>query len=127
MRQPSLFESFNARSLEPEQIGRGFIFSPTFAEVAARTNTVVIGPRGSGKTTLLKMLTLPALRSWRSKESARLLSDMDYVALYVPSDFTWYPDFRRPIKAQPPRETDELLSYALFRSHVLLATCQTLE
>src|ERR1043166_1530772 len=98
MRQPSLFESFNARSLEPEQVGRGFIFSSSFAEVAARTNTVVIGPRGSGKTTLLKMLTLPALKSWHSKERTRLVAEMDYVAVYVPSDFTWYPDFRRPIK-----------------------------
>jgi hypothetical protein len=131
MRQPSLFESFNARSLEPEQVGRGFIFAPPFIEVAARTNTIVVGPRGSGKTTLLKMLTLPALRSWhpkeKSKEATRLIDDLDYIAIYVPSDFTWYPDFRRPIRVQPPKETDDLLTYALFRNHVLLAMCDTLE
>ncbi|WP_156928313.1 hypothetical protein [Bradyrhizobium sp. th.b2] len=126
----SLFESFNARALEPEQIGRGFIYSPPFAEVAARSNSIVLGPRGSGKTTLLKMLTLPALRSWwkreRTKETQRLMEQMDFIAIYVPSDFTWYPDFRRPIKTQPPKDTDDLLSYALFRSHVLLAICDTL-
>jgi hypothetical protein len=131
MRQPSLFESFNARSLDPEQVGRGFIFSPAFVDVAARANAIVLGPRGSGKTTFLKMLTLPALINWhrkdRSKESSRIIDEMDYIAIYVPSDFTWYPDFRRAIKVQPPREIDDILSYALFRSHVLLAICETLD
>lgn len=129
MAPQSLFESFNARSLEPEQVGRGFIFSPAFVDVAARSNSVVLGPRGSGKTTLLKMLTLPALRNWwprdRSKEVQRLITELDFVSIYVPSDFTWYPDFRRPIKTQPPKDTDDLLSYSLFRSHVLLAICDT--
>lgn len=129
-KQPTLFESFNARALGPEQVGRGFIFSPTFVQVAARSNTVVLGPRGSGKTTLLKMLTLPALTNWRrrdkSKAAQRLVADMDFVSIYVPSDFTWYPDFRRPITAAPPKAIDDLLSYALFRNHVLLAVCETL-
>jgi hypothetical protein len=130
MAPQSLFESFNARSLEPEQVGRGFIFSPAFVDVAARSNSVVLGPRGSGKTTLLKMLTLPALRNWwrrdKSKEIQKLMTELDFVSIYVPSDFTWYPDFRRPIKTQPPKDTDDLLSYSLFRSHVLLAICDTI-
>jgi hypothetical protein len=132
MRQPSLFESFNARALQPEQVGRGFIYSPPFAQVAANSNVIVLGPRGSGKTTLLKMLTLPALKSWRrsknrSKEADDVIDGIDYVALYVPSDFTWYPDFRRPITVKPPKAIDDLLSYSLFRNHVLLAACETLE
>ena len=131
IRQPSLFESFNARALRPEQVGKGFIFSPAFVEVAAKANTVVLGPRGSGKTTLLKMLTLPALRNWHkragNKESAQLIAQLDFIAIYVPSDFTWYPDFRRPIMVKPPKEIDDLLSYALFRNHVLLAMCETLD
>lgn len=130
MTNSSLFESFNARALEPEQVGRGFISSPQFFEVAARSNSIVLGPRGSGKTTLLKMLTLPALRAWlqreRSKETQRLLEQLDFVSIYVPSDFTWYPDFRRPIKVQPPKDVDDILSYALFRNHVLLAVCDSL-
>ncbi|XIA63357.1 ATP-binding protein [Bradyrhizobium sp. TZ2] len=130
MTPQSLFESFNARSLEPEQVGRGFIFSPAFVDVAARSNSVVLGPRGSGKTTLLKMLTLPALKNWwkrdKNAEIQRLMAELDFVSIYVPSDFTWYPDFRRPIKTQPPKDTDDLLSYSLFRSHVLLAICDTI-
>ncbi|MDQ8732444.1 hypothetical protein [Bradyrhizobium sp. LHD-71] len=54
------------------------------------------------------------------------MTDLDFVSIYVPSDFTWYPDFRRPIKTQPPKDTDDLLSYSLFRSHVLLAICDTI-
>ena len=130
MRQLSLFESFNARSLEPEQVGRSFVLSPAFTEVAGRTNTIVLGPRGSGKTTLLKMLALPALHNWhlinRGRESKRILDEIDFVAIYVPSDFTWYPEFRRAIKVSPPKEVDDLLSYALFRSYVLLAICETI-
>ena len=79
---------------------------------------------------MLKMLTLPALQNWRSKERSKvadhLVEDLDYVAIYVPSDFTWYPEFRRPIKVRPSKEVDEVLSYALFRNHVLLAICDTL-
>ena len=123
----SLFESFNARSLEPGQVGEGFIFSPVFRDVIERSNTAIIGPRGSGKTTLLKMLTLPALSGWRDPRAKDISVTIDYVAVYVPADFTWYPDFRRPIKAKSQKDVDDLLSYALFRSHVLLALCDTIE
>jgi hypothetical protein len=127
MHPASLFDSFNARSLDPAQVGRGFIYTPIFRDVAARRNTAIIGPRGSGKTTFLKMLTLPALNSWRGSESARITRELDFVAIYVPSDFTWYPDFRRAIQGSPDPKTDELLSYALFRHHVLLSICDTLQ
>jgi hypothetical protein len=52
---------------------------------------------------------------------------MNYVALYVPADFTWYPEFRRPINSVTNKDVDDLLSFSLFRSHVLLAVCETLE
>jgi hypothetical protein len=127
MREPSLFESYNARFLDPVQVGRGFIYSPKFDEVVPHQHSMLVGPRGSGKTTFLKMLTIPALYNWRHKKKRDVLNRIQYIAIYVPSDFTWYPEFRRPINAFPNKAVDELLSYALFRSHVLLSVCDTLE
>ena len=127
MREPSLFESYNARFLDPVQVGKGFIYSTLFDEVVPPQHALLIGPRGSGKTTFLKMLTVPALYNWKHPRKKKTLEHIDYTAIYVPSDFTWYPEFRRPINAVQNSETDNLLSYALFRSHVLLAICDTLE
>ncbi|RWP82303.1 hypothetical protein [Mesorhizobium sp.] len=122
----SVFESFNARSLDPGQVGSGYIYSPILRRVLERNNTAIIGPRGSGKTTLLKMLTLPALAKWRDPRAKSLLSEIDFIAIYIPADFTWYPDFRRPVHSPDNTQLDNLLSYALFRSHVLLAMCETI-
>jgi hypothetical protein len=128
MDSQSLFESQNARTLDAVQVGSSFIYSPVFEEVVRPTNTVVRGPRGSGKTTMLKMLTLPALAAWSGREARRLLTGIDYVSVYIPADFTWNPEFRRPVGSAPlPREIEGALSYAVFRHHVLLALCQTIE
>jgi hypothetical protein len=127
MREPSLFESYNARFLDPVQVGKGFIYSGLFDDVVPPQHSLLIGPRGSGKTTFLKMLTVPALYNWKHSRKKNTLERIDYIAIYVPSDFTWYPEFRRPINATHNLQADDLLSYGLFRSHVLLAICDTLE
>jgi hypothetical protein len=127
MRGLSLFESYNARFLDPGQVGKGFIYSTKFDEVVPHQHALLIGPRGSGKTTFLKMLTIPALHNWKHPRKKAVLERINYIAIYVPSDFTWYPEFRRPINTVRNKEVDDLLSYALFRSHVLLSVCDTLE
>ena len=127
MRERSLFNSYNARFLDPVLVGKGFIYSSKFDEVVPNQHSLLIGPRGSGKTTFLKMLTIPALHNWRHPRKYDILNRVRYVAIYVPSDFTWYPEFRRPINAIQNKDVDDLLSYALFRSHLLLSVCDALE
>lgn len=127
MRASSLFDSFNARFLEPERIGKGFIFTRQFEDVARHQHSLIVGPRGSGKTTYLKMLTLPALQNWKQLGQYRLAETINYTTIYIPSDFSWYPEFRLPIDAKFSEEVDNLLTTALFRSHVLLAMCDTLQ
>lgn len=121
-----LFESFNARPIEAEFVGRSFVYNSTFRRLASSNNSVVIGPRGSGKTTYFKMLTLPALRSWKSPQKGKLLERIDYNAIYVPTDFSWFPDFRHPVGLMLEKETDDILSYARFRNSVLRGMVTTI-
>jgi energy-coupling factor transporter ATP-binding protein EcfA2 len=123
----ALFDSFNARSLHFDQVGSSFVFSPTFRDIASRSHTAIVGPRGSGKTTLLKMLTLPALRAWKGPESSQFKKNLEFTAIYVPADFSWYPDFRRPIGSSTSSLFDETVTTALYRQHVLHSVCQTIE
>lgn len=127
MRATSLFDAFNARFLEPERVGKAFIFTKQFEEVARHQHTLIVGPRGSGKTTYLKMLTLPALSHWKELAQHKFAAAINYHTIYIPSDFSWYPEFRLPIDASFSAEVDNLLTTALFRSHVLLAMCDTLQ
>lgn len=127
MRSGSLFDAFNARFLEPERVGKAFIFTSQFEDVARHQNTMIIGPRGSGKTTYLKMLTLPALRHWKDLRNHSFAKQINYHTIYIPSDFSWYPEFRLPIDSSLSAEVDNLLTAALFRSHVLLAMCDSIQ
>src|SRR5580658_5887809 len=68
---PSIFESFNARSLDPTQVAETFVPSLMFRKLAKRRHTIIVGPRGSGKTTLLKMLQQSALEAWTHPEAEK--------------------------------------------------------
>ncbi|MGR9348685.1 ORC-CDC6 family AAA ATPase (plasmid) [Rhizobium leguminosarum] len=127
MRSGSLFDAFNARFLEPERIGKAFIYTSQFEDVARHQHSMIVGPRGSGKTTYLKMLTMPALQHWREIGQHRFSQTINFHTIYIPSDFSWYPEFRLPIDSALSAEVDNLLTTALFRSHVLLAMCDTLQ
>jgi len=126
MQEPSLFDSFNARHLTFSQVGKGFIWNDDIQEVAKRQHSMLIGPRGSGKTTLLKMLTLPALANWNHARRREILKDMDFLAIYIPSDFSWDPEYRLPMLSSVPAQLEELLTAALFRTHTLRAIADTL-
>jgi energy-coupling factor transporter ATP-binding protein EcfA2 len=120
----SLYESYNARSYRPTQVAEKFVWSPHFKEVQENFNTLVLGPRGSGKTTLLKMLTLPALNAWSDPRRDKVVDEIDYVSIYVPSDFTWNASFRT-ISLED--SVVERFTTELFNAYVKLAICDTLE
>ncbi|QWP78117.1 hypothetical protein J5226_06895 [Lysobacter sp. K5869] len=89
MKNSNIFgEHYNARGLTPEKIASSFVPPAQFAEVSARGNCVLVGPRGSGKTTLLRMLDPRALHAWR-KITEGGVSAPNYVGIFVPIDTAW--------------------------------------
>lgn len=85
----SVFESFNARSLAPEQVAKTFIPPPVFHSLTARCHSTVIGPRGSGKTSLLKMIQPSALENWDSIDAEEYRKRVDYTGVFIPTDVSW--------------------------------------
>lgn len=86
---PTVFESFNARSLGPEQVAQTFVAPSHFAKLVARCHSTLIGPRGSGKTSLLKMLQPHALESWQSEEARAFRSTIDFTGVFIQTDISW--------------------------------------
>jgi hypothetical protein len=84
----SLFSSFNARQLTPEEVADTFVAPAQYTDLCKAEHTLLLGPRGSGKTTLLKMLTDPAIRAW-AKKTDREPSRLPFKAVYVPADILW--------------------------------------
>lgn len=117
----SLYDQYNARFMRLDSVGRSFIYSDLFKQVAANQHSALVGPRGSGKTTLLKMLSLPALTSWRHKHRSELINSLDYFAVYAPSDYAWFPDFRLSNRVRYNEELDQLIATSIFRHHLLKA------
>ena len=121
---PSIFETFNARHLQAEQVARTFV-PPVeiFAELVTKNNHILIGPRGSGKTTLLKMLTLPALANWEITDYETVIPRTDFVGIFVPADRGWHAQ----LKNAAIGEADGLnVGRAAFTTHVLSSLIQTL-
>lgn len=86
---PTVFESFNARSLRADQVAKTFIAPDFFTELAARCHSIVIGPRGSGKTSLLKMLQPKALECWDGDEATSFKQSIDFTGVFVATDISW--------------------------------------
>lgn len=122
MSETSIFETYNARHLDPSQVAKTFVPSQHFRSVASLGNHVLVGPRGSGKTTLLKMMQLPALRSWSHAEAGQLRDVIQFVGIFVPADTSW----RMQLNAlggdrETPSEIVELLQRSAYTTHVLRA------
>ena len=88
-RETSVFESFNARALKPNEVARSFVPSRNFDKLTQRRHTLVLGPRGSGKTTLLKMLQPAALESWSDPKATDYCERVDFTGIFVPFDRSW--------------------------------------
>lgn len=121
----TVFESFNARFLEPEQVGSHFVLSPHLEDTILPVHSAILGPRGSGKTTLLKMLTLPALLNWTSDEGRAITERVSYLSVYVPYSLTWSADYRGFSRFPIEPQVEELLSVALFRHNFLISLLDT--
>lgn len=117
----ALYDQYNARFMKLDAVGRSFIVSDLFRQVAANHHSALVGPRGSGKTTFLKMLTLPALATWQHKLKAQIVGEMEYFAVYAPSDYAWFPDFRVASRERYNSGLDQLLAGSIFRHHLLKA------
>ncbi|MFK7031326.1 ORC-CDC6 family AAA ATPase [Flavobacterium oreochromis] len=81
--------SFNARNLDPKEVAEKFIFSPSFDKLKNNCHTVILGARGCGKTTLMKMLTLPALHNWNNPNAKKIIDEIPFYAVYIPTDISW--------------------------------------
>jgi hypothetical protein len=121
---PSIFETFNARHLQAEQVARTFVPPiEIFSELVTKNNHILIGPRGSGKTTLLKMLTLPALANWEISRYETVIPRTDFVGIFVPADRGWHAQ----LKNAAGEEGDTLtVGRVAFTTHVLSSLIQTL-
>lgn len=123
---PSIFEAFNAKNLEPEEVAKTFIPPESFDRLFDLGHTLVVGPRGSGKTTLLKMLKLPALRAWPHPEAHRYRSKIAFTGVFIPVDVTWKAQTdalgrQSSSGRQVSPQISERLKVTAFTTHVLLA------
>jgi len=85
----AIYGSYNARSVDPADVAKGFVAPPQFWEIIPQANTVLSGPRGSGKTTLLKMLESRALDRWPDDRAQRARDVVTYSGVFVPADRSW--------------------------------------
>jgi hypothetical protein len=118
---PTIFESFNARALNPSQVARTFVPSKQYQMLAKRRHTMVIGPRGSGKTTLLKMLQQPALEAWPHRLADDYRQTIDFTGVFIPTDLSWGQQIEALGEGKLDSDTHRLLSKAVFTTHVLRA------
>ena len=116
---PTIFESFNARSLEPEQVAKTFVPSRHFDDLIKRRHTLIVGPRGSGKTTLLKMLQQPAIEAWQHPSSQEYRNRIDFTGVFIPTDISWAVQLGSLGGGKLDEPTRILLSVATFTTHTL--------
>jgi hypothetical protein len=124
---PTIFESFNARSLDPAQVARTFVPSQHFEDLLKRRHTLIVGPRGSGKTTLLKMLQQPALEAWRHPSAAEYRNTVNFTGVFVPTDISWAVQLGSLGVEALDEATRRLLSVATFTTHTLRSLTMAFE
>lgn len=89
MRTDTIFPTYNARHNSPKEVAESFIWSESFGKLIQNNHSVILGARGCGKTTLMKMLTLPALHTWKGENSESIKNDISFYAVYVSTDIYW--------------------------------------
>ena len=127
MSAPSVFESFNARNLDPTQVAQRFIPPRQFNELILRNHAIVVGPRGSGKTTLLKMLQLPALASWEHKDADAFRSKIDFTGVFVAADISWGAQLTALGQGRLSEDLSTLLGFSAFTTHMLSALVRAMK
>jgi hypothetical protein len=123
---PSIFESFNARNLDPEKVAETFVPSKQYEDLIKRRHTLIVGPRGSGKTTLLKMLQEPALEAWKHDGAEYYRSKIDFTGVFIPTDISWGEQLRLLGAESLDGSSRRLLSVATFTTHILRCLIRTI-
>jgi hypothetical protein len=116
---PSIFDTFNARLLSPDEVARTFVPSDAYDRLAKRRNTVIVGPRGSGKTTLLKMLQQQALEVWSHENAEHYCRRIDFTGVFVGTDVSWAEQLQSLGEDRIDQRSHKLLSIAAFTTHTL--------
>lgn len=116
---PSIFDSFNARALNPWQVAKTFVPPYQYQKLCLRRHSVLIGPRGSGKTTLLKMLTPAALNVWNHQLSNHYRNQIDFTGVFIPTDLTWREQIDSLGGGRLDPKITRVLSKATVTTHVL--------
>jgi hypothetical protein len=124
---PSIFESFNARALAPQQVAQTFIPPPQYDRLTNRAHSLIIGPRGSGKTTLLKMLQPAALSAWTHPGATRYRAKIDFTGVFVATDVSWGAQLDSLGYGTFDDQTRKLFSVAAFTTHILRAVVMAME
>jgi hypothetical protein len=115
----SIFESFNAKNLRPEQVAKSFVSSTNFRNLARRRHSLIIGPRGSGKTTLLKMLQSEALDAWNPDDLGHIKNKIDFNGVFIPTDRVWKEQIDSLGNGIFTKDEKEIFSTSIFTTHVL--------
>jgi energy-coupling factor transporter ATP-binding protein EcfA2 len=117
----TIFDSFNARSLEPWQVAETFVASRHYDTLTARRHSLIVGPRGSGKTTLLKMLQQLALEAWRHPLANSYRAKIDYTGVFIPTDRGWGAQIESLGYGRLDVDAHRIVGIAVFTTHVLRA------
>ncbi len=118
--------TYNARHLDPREVAKTFIWSTSFSKLIQNNHSVVLGARGCGKTTLMKMLTLPALYEWESKNSEEIKNTIPFYAVYISTDIYW--DVKNQTYGEQLKrfgKFSELISIFSVNSNVFSSLCDT--
>jgi hypothetical protein len=124
---PSIFDAFNARALNPIQVAETFIPPKHYGDLVKPVHSIIIGPRGSGKTTLLKMLQPPALEAWRHPDADRYRQRVDFTGVFVPTDIGWSEQMKALGEHKLAETERRLFGTAAFTTQVLHALVESIE
>lgn len=123
---PAVFEEFNAKYLDPEDVARNFVYSRHFQELSGAYHAVLVGPRGSGKTTLLKMLHPAALAVWRGRRADSFRRQISYSGVFIPSDISWSRQLTSLGYGRLSDNNHRILVLGCFTTHVLESVIETM-
>ena len=120
-----LYDSFNARYLNNEEIANLFIINKQYEDLIKNNHSLLMGPRGSGKTTLLKMLTIPSQHFWNKSHNSSIL-EPSFIAVYVPTDVQWkkqMDDFDEEFDNKPKYK--KIITRLIVTTNILISLCDT--